>query len=496
MPIPFGRFALAGFALTLAAAGGAQAQSESLGQIPSSPVADVPVQADTAPSAETIPMDPAPPVIVAEAGAVDSGDPVPDEPVRQVAEPTNEHPPEVQPHLAAAPANAEAPPVAVPLVAPSGALPPDAMVLPAVETFRPSAPGDDDQPLLRRDARPGRADEGAQPFRFTLFSSMPAVEPGRGSDGARRPVTETPLFDRDLPDRPPWLEGRFLGDPKANRLTFTAQLGPQANLNVAAGPDPALQFGLPGSGALAGSAPLLRDGFATPYIKLFAGGTGALVSGRTGGLRWRLGALTALSMGDGGPPQRTGGFGEVSFRSFGATFGLQAGMITEQGTVLGAGNVAGQEIDGTSVTWMLGGFAVVPVTPRLSLLAGYQSAWSSVPGGALRDGTSLDGLRSEGFAFGLVGSGLFTEQDRLVMAVSRPIRFTAGSSLSVGADGSYSRISAAPDAAAMSFELAYRLPLLGGRHSFVARAGFDLAPGNDANAAPVGFWGLRYRLAL
>jgi len=494
MPIPFGRSALAGFALTLAAAGGAQAQSESLGPIPSGPVADLPVDADTAPSANAVPTDPAPPIVVAEAGAVESGDPS-SEPAPQVAGSANDNPPPAQPLLAEAPANAEAAPAAVPLVAPSGALPPDTMVLPAVETFRPVA-ADDDAPLLRREARPARSDEEGQPFRFTLFSSMPAVEPGGTSDGARRPVTETPLFDRDLPDRPPWLEGRFLGDPKANRLTFTAQLGPQANLNVAAGPDPALQFGLPGSGVLAGSAPLLRDGFATPYIKLFAGGTGALVSGRTGGLRWRLGALTALSMGDGGPPQRTGGFGEVSFRSFGATFGLQAGMITEQGTVLGAGNVAGQDIDGTSVTWMLGGFAVVPVTPRLSLLAGYQSAWSSVPGGALRDGTSLDGLRSEGFAVGLVGNGLFTEQDRLVMAVSRPIRFTAGASVSVGADGSYNRISAAPDAAAMSFELAYRLPLLGGRHSFVARAGFDLSPGHDANAAPVGFWGLRYRLAL
>ncbi|MGP1395232.1 MAG: S8 family peptidase [Inquilinaceae bacterium] len=292
---------------------------------------------------------------------------------------------------------------------------------------------------------------------------------------------------------------------------------PDRRFAIAATPAPGLHVGFSdgyglgtalGLGSAAPSAVgglLAPDARGTPYLRLAGKGRAIDLAGDLGGgFTLALGASSVTADGaDATRTDRDAYVAELRHRSeSGIVLGLSLGTLGEDGSLLdsvGGGALAlGDDTD----TGFVGLFGLAPLDGSTDLFGGYATGVTR----AAADGSSLirdiDGVRSDSFTVGVARRDLLTAGDRLTIALSQPLRVSAGRAtavvpVSVSANGAIERrtetVSLVPSGREIDLDIGYRVPL-GPADDVSVNLMIARQPGHVADAAPEGAAGIKYRL--
>ena len=225
-------------------------------------------------------------------------------------------------------------------------------------------------------------------------------------------------------------------DPTRNseevRFSLRETPFPGTDLVVSQGYDGNAYFGIAGTGTLDGAFLLGQDSLVSPYLNL-AGDGQALIYGTDmgDGFAIRIGVLTSEAMltEDTGEEtsSRVGYITEVSRRfDSGLQLGLQVGGLREDGSILDTSGEAAFDPDGSADTMFAGAYGTLPVTERTTLFGLYSTGWTDASdiGSSLVGGFS--GIRSDAASIGATTRDVWLGDDRLTLAVSRPLRVNNG----------------------------------------------------------------------
>jgi Subtilase family len=303
-------------------------------------------------------------------------------------------------------------------------------------------------------------------------------------------------------------------------FALSAALGDASRLTVAHGWSLQGQFGLASDERSAVPDLLTRSAFASPYLALADGGDGVALAQRLGpgwSLRIGLGRAQRGAHDPNGSGQNTVLIGElVRFVAGHWGLGLQFGQVEEQGRMLDASGGGALGLPDGSSTTFFGLAARAELAPRLELFlrrgAGRPARLGSQgnvgltrphgPAQGLLQNVST--LPSSSFGLGLARRDLAAAGDRLILAVSQPLRVEAGDAeidrpLGRTFDGRIVRrreqIGLSPAGRELDLELGYRLPVaVAGELSvnWLTR----LQPGHDVEAGADHAVALRLRRRL
>lgn len=272
-----------------------------------------------------------------------------------------------------------------------------------------------------------------------------------------------------------------------------------------------------------------RDAFRSPFLDMAGAGMSVVVGHDLGQGRWlRFGygghavGLTAAQVPDDGPADardphldedrnteaparhRRALAAEWGTRlPLGGRLALQAGSLHEEGTILDTDGEGGFATGGGSADTAFGGaMATMPLGGSTDLFGSYSHGWTraATPAGAML--SDFRGLTSESMGVGATTRRLLSDDDRLTLSLSQPLRVGGGSAVldlpvARTLDGTVLRgqenLDLAPDGRELDFELKYLM-----WNDQRGELGFNLLtalqPGHDAAATPAGMAGVRYRL--
>lgn len=117
---------------------------------------------------------------------------------------------------------------------------------------------------------------------------------------------------------------------------------------------------------------------------------------------------------------------ESSFIQDNYHVGLQLGALLEDGSFLGSANDSVLGVDQTN-TYYIGFNGAYKLTEKVSLLGGYFQGLSDVTEGRNSLLSEVDGVRTEGFALGILIDDLFTPKGRFGISYSSPLQTVDGS---------------------------------------------------------------------
>lgn len=166
---------------------------------------------------------------------------------------------------------------------------------------------------------------------------------------------------------------------------------------------------------------------------------------------------------------------EVSWRALErARLSLRLGHMMERGSLLGGASNGSFSVSRAD-TRAVGLGATLRLSPKWSAVANMDLGLTSVSDSKNSLLHRFDDLASDAYSVGLLGSGLWRDNDRLGFAVTRPIRVRAGNALlslpvSMDAGGRLMResieLNLEPEAQEIDFEAFYRMPI--GRRTRIA----------------------------
>lgn len=243
---------------------------------------------------------------------------------------------------------------------------------------------------------------------------------------------------------------------ETSHIMLSQPFGPNGRTVLGQGYDLDGNFGLAGEGLLAKADLIGSDSFTAPYLGMIDGGASIIVDGKLeGGLGYRFGVVSnagaAGTFGAETDVKRTGYAAEIIHRpDSGGTFGLLVGGVAESGSVLEA-QVSGAEAS----TRFAGAFGALPLG-GIDLLSSYTVGWTDGVAGDL-ESQRRSVLRSEAFSVGARMTQVLSEGDVLVVAVTRPLKVTAGASILDSAAGPSAR--ALSSTATVDAEASYVLDL-------------------------------------
>ena len=291
-------------------------------------------------------------------------------------------------------------------------------------------------------------------------------------------------------------------------FALSAAFGDASRLTVTHGWSLQGQFGLASDERSGAPGLLARGAFTSPYLALADGGDGvALAQGLGPGWSLRVGLGRAERGGHEpmGSGHNTLLIGElVRAVADDWRLGLQFGQLEEQGRMLDASGGGALGLPDGSSTTFLGLAGRADLGARFELFGQANVGLTRPHGpahGLLQD---VSALPSSSFGLGVARRDLAAAGDRVVLAVSQPLRVEAGDAeidrpLGRTVDGRIVRrreqIGLSPAGRELDLEVGYRLPLAGAGElslNWLTR----VQPGHDAKAAPDHAVALRLRHRL
>jgi hypothetical protein len=291
-------------------------------------------------------------------------------------------------------------------------------------------------------------------------------------------------------------------------FALSAALGDASRLTVAHGWSLQGQFGLASDERSAAPDLLTGSGFASPYLALADGGDGVALAQRLGpgwSLRIGLGRAERGRYDPNGSGQNTVLIGElVRFAADRWRVGLQFGQVEEQGRMLDASGGGALGLPDGSSTTFLGLAGRAELASRLELFGQANAGLTRPHGPAQGLLQNVSMLPSSSFGLGLARRDTAVAGDRVILAVSQPLRVEAGEAeidrpLGRTFDGRIVRrreqLDLSPAGRELNVELGYRLPVgVAGELSlnWLTR----LQPGHDVEAGADHAVALRLRRRL
>jgi hypothetical protein len=310
------------------------------------------------------------------------------------------------------------------------------------------------------------------------------------------------LRERDPAEPAPW--DRDEGND-VEGFVLDATIGETTRLSLMQGVGLQGRFGAAAMAADATGGLLGLSAFGSPYLALAEGGHGlALAQELDGGWSVRVG----FSESEGGVPGPFAGGSDTAMLAElghdfagGSRIGLLLGQLDEQSALLDASGDGALALADGARTRFVGLAGALALTPGLELF-GQAGIGLTAPGGSaggLIDDVST--LRSHSAGAGLAKRYLLSTNDRLVLAVSQPLRVEAGDAsidrpIARTLDGHVSRrderIDLEPSGRQLNLEMAYDIDLAVGRRLGVNWL-TELQPGHDSDAKPTHAIALRFQ---
>lgn len=184
--------------------------------------------------------------------------------------------------------------------------------------------------------------------------------------------------------------------------------------------------------------------------------------------------------------------------------GFESGLVMERNTLLGSASEGAMSLGDGATTGYIGLSAEAQVGWGVTLFGGFEMGRSTVQAveGSMVSGMS--DLTSTAFRLGATKSGVIEDGDRFAVALSQPLRVSAGTAfldlpVSRDLDGNVYRSAAsqtmAADGRELDLQLGYSRPL-GENQSLSAAGMLRLEPDNIKDAAPEGIVMFGYKLAF
>ena len=140
--------------------------------------------------------------------------------------------------------------------------------------------------------------------------------------------------------------------------------------------------------------------------------------------------------------------------------GYQVGALVEDGSMYGGSSDGPLSVDSTS-TYYLGVNGSFNLTRDIRVIGGYFQGMSSVDDSSSSLLSDFSGLRSEGYALGLVANRVFSDRDSFGVSYSSPLQTTSGSAtLTVPVSQDYNTGAISFDSSGVDFDTANREKVL------------------------------------
>ncbi len=295
-----------------------------------------------------------------------------------------------------------------------------------------------------------------------------------------------------------------VGENALEEFSIAGRISENSSLSLSYNTDPALAFGLHGSGTVDQTMLVTQNPFAAPYLSMtdetFSFATSSKIAG-LGDLR-----VTSFSGNVAAEGEFEGkGFGtamELSMQpAEAATVAVQFGIVAEGTTFLGTATQGAFGFAGNTPTMFSGLSGELALTDKLSLVGSVYTGVSTPRPATQSLFTDVSPIQSQSFSIGLVGRGLLRPDDGFGAIINQPLRVARGTAdiaLTSGRDAagnlSVTNFEAdlTPSGRELDFEIFYNLPL-GDVTSLTASAALRIEPGHIADANDEGILALRFR---
>ena len=285
-------------------------------------------------------------------------------------------------------------------------------------------------------------------------------------------------------------------------LSFTQRLGRTSELTFNYNTHPAYAFGLHESGTVDRTMMVSTDAFAAPYLSFGERGYNFAAATELAGFATvRLGSFFGTAEGK----DTATSFGTTAELALSvgerANLAFQLGMMSESETFLGSETEGAFDLEGGVPTYFTGVSGEFALTDTWRLVGSAYAGLSYPEATANSLFADVSPILTQSFTAGIVGDGVFRDDDRFGLLVNQPLRVTSGSAelaFATGRDQSRNLLSEtftadlAPDGREVDLEAFYSLALAE-QTTLTTSAMLRLEPGHIEGASPEGISMLRFK---
>ncbi len=288
-------------------------------------------------------------------------------------------------------------------------------------------------------------------------------------------------------------------------LSFTQRLGRTSELTFNYNTHPAYAFGLHESGTVDRTMMVSTDAFAAPYLSFGERGYNFAAATELAGFATvRLGSFSGTAEGK----DTATSFGTTAELALSvgerANLAFQLGVLSESETFLGSETEGAFDLEGGVPTHFTGVSGEFALTDTWRLVGSAYAGLSYPEATANSLFADVSPILTQSFTAGIVGDGVFRDDDRFGLLVNQPLRVTSGSAelaFATGRDQSRNLLSEtftadlAPDGREVDLEAFYSLALAE-QTTLATSAMLRSEPGHIEGASPEGIFMLRFEHRL
>ena len=288
-------------------------------------------------------------------------------------------------------------------------------------------------------------------------------------------------------------------------LSFTQRLGRTSELTFNYNTHPAYAFGLHESGTVDRTMMVSTDAFAAPYLSFGERGYNFAAATELAGFATvRLGSFFGTAEGK----DTATSFGTTAELALSvgerANLAFQLGMMSESETFLGSETEGAFDLEGGVPTHFTGVSGEFALTDTWRLVGSAYAGLSYPEATANSLFADVSPILTQSFTAGIVGDGVFRDDDLFGLLVNQPLRVTSGSAelaFATGRDQSRNLLietftaDLAPDGREVDLEAFYSLALAE-QTTLATSAMLRLEPGHIEGASPEGIFMLRFEHKL